>query len=148
VSTDLKSWDYALQVAYSHFCTKLTAKGSYVRAKLGAGADLYFFGLCTKVPYFFTHNTPIYHRSTTETMSDGLQIIGRWPQKPSNTIADAFPRLRNSRGRQFRLGAKEIAPAEAQRWGDFMVELLFGTRCARERGPLKRLAPDPFESIK
>jgi hypothetical protein len=28
-------------------------------------------------------------RSTTETMSDGLQIIGRWPQEPSDTIADA-----------------------------------------------------------
>jgi hypothetical protein len=26
-------------------------------------------------------------------MSDGLQIIRRWPQKLSNTIADAFPCL-------------------------------------------------------
>jgi hypothetical protein len=47
---------------------------------------------CTKVPYFFTHDTPIHHRSTIKTMSDGLQIIGPRPQEPSDTIDDAFPR--------------------------------------------------------
>jgi hypothetical protein len=117
--------------------------------KVGGWCEPSFFcEVHTKVPYFFTHNTQQSHRSTTETMSDGLQIIGRWPQKPSNTIADAFPRLRCSRGRQFRLGAKEIAPAAARRWCDFMIELLFGTRCAREGGAMKQLVPDPFESIK
>ena len=80
-------------------------------------------------------------------MSYGLRIIGRWPQEPSDIIANAFPRLRSHRGRQFCLGAKEIAPTEAQRWGDFMVELLFGTRCAREGGPIKQLAPDLIELI-
>jgi hypothetical protein len=45
-------------------------------------------------------------------MSDGLQIIGRWQQKPSNTIADAFPRLRCHRGRQSCLVAGEKPPQQ------------------------------------
>ena len=81
-------------------------------------------------------------------MSDGLRIIGRWPQEPSDTIADAFPRLRCPRGFQFRRGADETASAAAQRWGDVGFVLLFGTRCAREGGPIKQLVLDRLYSIR
>ena len=152
MSTDLKSWDYALQFAYSHFCTKLTSTGSYVEAKLGVGANPHFLWGTYKSTVLFraqlTTKTPIHHRSTIETMFDGLRIIGRWPPEPSSTIADASPRLRCPQGLWFCGRADETASAAARRWGDGGLGLLFSTRCAREGGPVKQLAPNPFESIK
>ena len=80
-------------------------------------------------------------------MSDGLRIIGRWPQEPSDTIADAFPRLRCPRGFQFRRGADETASAAARRWVDGGFKLLFYTRCDGEQGPPQQSVRVWFESI-
>jgi hypothetical protein len=81
---------------------------------------------------FHAQHNRINHRLTTETMSDGLQIIGRWPQEPSDTIADASPCLRRRWGRKFYLVAREIASAAAWRKDDVGLELLFSWRCFRE----------------
>jgi hypothetical protein len=133
VSTVLESTDHALQIKYWYSFTKLTSTSrSELLKKVSCANTPFFVRVRTKVLYFFTHNTPIHHRSTTETMSDGLQIIGQWPQEPYDTIADASPRLRCPRGCQFCRGAGETAFAEEQTWGDGGLELLFSTRCARE----------------
>ena len=94
-----------------------------------------------------TTKTSINHQSTTETMSDGHRNHVRWPQEPSNTIADASPCLRSDLGRWFCRGADKTAPAAAWRWGDGGLGLLFSTRCAREGRPMKQMAPDLLETF-
>jgi hypothetical protein len=94
VSTVLESADHAPQIKYGYLFTKLTFRSLSEQLKKVSCA------ICEstyKYRTFFTHNSqhnqPSTHRSTIETMSDGLGIIGRWPREPSNTITDAFPCL-------------------------------------------------------
>ena len=123
MSTVLESADHALQITYRYLFTKLTSSSLSEQLKKVSCANTPFFvRVRTQVPYFFTHNSqqkhPSTHRSSTETMSDGLRIIGRWPQEPSNIIADASPRLCCPRGRQFCCGGEETASTAARRWSD------------------------------
>ena len=39
---------------------------------------------------FFAQAQTIKHKTTIETMSDGLQIVGRWPPEPPNTPQTPF----------------------------------------------------------
>ena len=148
MSTVLESGDHALQITHRYFFTKLTSTSrSELLKKVSCANTEFFVRVRTSTVLFSRTNSQQNHRSTTETMSDGLQIIGRWPPYPPNTIADAFSCLRRPRGRQFCRGGDETASTAAQRWGDGGFELLISTRCAWEGGPMKQLAPDPLESI-
>ena len=119
MSTVLESGDHALQITYRYFFTKLTSTSrSELLKKVSCANTEFFVRVRTSTLLFSRTNSQQNHRSTTETMSDGLRIIGRWPQEPSDTISDAFPRLRCPRGFQFRRGADETASTTAQRWDD------------------------------